>query len=160
MQTILDADRMDTLVRYREALVSAQLLTSRDRDKVILAMAGGALTVSAALLQRSPTPPGGLAFYLLIAGWTLEVVAVILVLYTLHLSEAAVGAERERVDCMLQGDGEDPGWTNANAERTEFWNNCASAAAVAGVILLLLQAVLSVPPVPQNTKTATAVTTQ
>lgn len=135
-----DTERRDTLLRHRGWLENARLSASRDRDQMILAIAGGSLAVSIAFLEPVGKGFGLWQGGLLFIGWLTEVVAIVLVLRSLRSSERALERERERVDCMLQNDGRDPGWNNPATQRTEFLNNAAAFLAVAGVVVLLAQA--------------------
>jgi SpoU rRNA methylase family enzyme len=139
--TALEAWRSD-LKRHRDWLETARLSASRDRDRLVLALAGGSLTVSVALLQRQSSTLGSTQAVLLFLGWALEVVAIILVLRSLHQSESALGTERERIDCMLTLQTTDPGWLNQASGRTERLNARASWFAVVGVVALLAQAAI------------------
>lgn len=140
----------EALRRHRDWLESARLSASRDRDKIVLTIAGGALTVSAALFEKVMRPTGAGVWFLL-AGWVCEVAAVMLVLRSLHCSEKALVSERERVDCMLDNNGKDPEWKNEATGQTEWANVASSFFAVAGVVLLLAQAGLTLTTAPSRT---------
>jgi hypothetical protein len=108
---------------------------------LVLAAAGGALTVSIALLQRQSSGFGGLQAAFLFGGWILEVIAILLVLRSLYQSEAALWKERERIDCMLQGT-DDPGWSNPASDRTEWSNIAAAGCTIIGIVALLAEAAI------------------
>jgi len=110
---------------------------------MVLAISGGALGVSVTFFEKITTVHGSWLPLLLVLGWGLEVVAIVLILRSLHCSEAALEHERERIDSMLSGDGRDPGWSNINAKKTESLNSRASVLAVAGVVAILTYAVVS-----------------
>lgn len=133
------------LLRHREFLEEARQTTSRDRDKLVLTIAGGSLTVSVALLERIAVNIGPWQMYFLLAGWVCEVIAIVLVLLSLSSSERALESERGRVDVMLSNhDGKDPDWPNIAKDQTESLNNWASVLAVAGIALILIQASIGV----------------
>jgi hypothetical protein len=133
------------LLRHRDFIENARLSMSRDRDKMVLAIAGGSLTVSVALLERIAGNVGPLQVGFLVAGWTAEIVAIVLVLRSLSASERAIEKERERVDCMLSNaDGADPNWPNPSSVQTERLNTWASVCAITGIALILVQAAIGV----------------
>lgn len=133
------------LLRHRDFIENARLSMSRDRDKMILAIAGGSLTVSVALLERTAGQLGPWQVGFLVAGWTTEIFAIVLVLRSLSASERAIEKERERVDCMLSNaDGADPEWSNPSSMQTERLNTWASAFAIAGIVFILLQSAIGV----------------
>lgn len=144
MSTEADSDR-EALLRHREFLENSRLTTSRDRDKLVLTIAGGSLTVSVALLEKVANNIGPWQVALLLFGWAAEVIAIVLVLRSLSSSERALEAERGRVDVMLSNDdGKDPEWPNLPKEETESLNAWASAAAIVGIALILTQAGIGV----------------
>jgi hypothetical protein len=131
------------LLTHRTWLEASRLTISRDRDKMVLAIAGGALAVSVTFLEKIAAGPAGWLTLLLVVGWGFEVAAIVLILRSLHSSESALEHERERIDCMLSGDGKDPGWSNANARTTESLNSRASMLAVVGVGAILIYSAVS-----------------
>jgi len=138
------------LLRHREFLEDARQTTSRDRDKLVLTIAGGSLTVSVALLERVITNLDLLQKLFLLTGWAAEVVAIVLVLMSLSSSERALDAERGRVDVMLSNhDGKDPDWPNVARDQTEKLNTGAAACAVLGITLILIQAGIAVGLLPK-----------
>lgn len=139
------------LLAHRAWLEGTRVTISRDRDKMVLAVAGGTLGVSLTFLNKIATVPGSWSTLLLVAGWGLEVAAIVLILRSLHCSEAALEHERERIDSMLGGDGKDPGWANVNAKKTESLNSRASILAVAGIVAILAYAVVSLIARPNDT---------
>lgn len=144
MSESIDPAYREALLKHREWLEDARRSTTSDRDKMVLAIAGGVLGVSVTFLEKiAPTPTPWIAGFLIL-GWAFEVAAVVLVLLSLHSSDAAFWTERERVDTMLDGDGRDPGWMNLAQRRTEWQNNTASAAALIGIVLILISASLGV----------------
>lgn len=139
------------LLRHRDFIENARLSMSRDRDKMILAIAGGSLTVSVALLERVAKNLGPGQVSLLGMGWLAEIIAITLVLRSLSSSERAIEKERERVDCMLvTSNGKDPAWPNPASTQTERFNAWASGLAIAGVILILIQAIIGVGLLDEN----------
>lgn len=134
----------DTHLKHRESLEASRLSICRDRDKLILAIAGGSLAVSVALLEKVIENLTPVLTYVLVAGWTLEVLSIAFTLFSLHSSERALWHERERTDCMICGDGKDPGWANPYVAKTDRLNNYASFSAVAGLALILFQGACSI----------------
>jgi hypothetical protein len=106
-------------------------------------VAAGSLTVSVTLLQTLASRIDRAQVGLMIIGWACEVVAIILVLYSLAASENALSLERRRVDVMLV-DGKDPNWANADKVRTLRLNTWASWLAVIGISCILVQAGIGV----------------
>ena len=133
------------LLQHREYLENARQTTSRDRDKLVLTIAGGSLTVSLALLERVNPNMGPWQTGLLLAGWLAEVTAIVLVLWSLSSSERALESERGRVDLMLStADAKDPDWPNVARVQTENLNSWASLSTVVGVALMLIQAAIGI----------------
>jgi hypothetical protein len=132
----------EQLRRHRDFLETTRLTISRDRDKMVLAVAGGSLTVTVALLEKLAINIGRVQATVLALGWGAEVWAIVLILRSLTCSERALYTERERVDCMISGKGDDPEWKNPDMGQTEKLNTRASILAVVGVVLLLIQAAI------------------
>jgi hypothetical protein len=134
----------EALLEQRAVIEKIRLTTSRDRDKMLLIVAGGSLGVSVTFLERVITDlTNGWAIALML-GWACEVTAIVYVLLSLHSSDAAMICERERVDAMLKSDdGKDPGWPNPAAVTTEWRNKMASILMVVGLVIILAHAAIS-----------------
>src|SRR5947207_8101203 len=107
MTTTDDALYRAALERHRDGLESARLVASQDRDKVVLAIAGGSLTVSVAFLERIAANVTAWQVGLLATGWFFEIAAMDAILYSLHFSDRALAHERQRVDSILNADHKD-----------------------------------------------------
>ena len=145
-----EGQRRSDLLRHRDAIESARLSTSQDKDRLVLYIAGGSLVVSVAFLERLGPAVGGLQAALLWLGWLIEIAAIVLVLRSLDSSQRALWSERERVDCMLSTSDEDPGWQNAAIVGTERLNAWASGLAVLGIVVLLAHAGLGLRSLSNN----------
>lgn len=128
------------LRKYRDSLEATRLQTSNDRDKLVVSIAGGTLAVSVTFFEKIAPHPTVEIIAMLAIGWLGSIVAVLLVLLSLHASETAHELQRDETDLAMLNDGRPPSGNTAS-DRTRAMNYAASFCVVGGVMFVLIAAI-------------------
>ncbi|MCX6000202.1 MAG: hypothetical protein NTU41_11635 [Chloroflexi bacterium] len=127
-----------TYIGERASLVNAELEQSRQFDKYVLAMAGGAFGLSLAFIRDVvPAFKAGTVLFL-VASWSTFGVSILSTLISLLASQSALRRQREILDSQLGGEEQTEARPDRNrmAVLTNTLNWFAALFLVAGVGLL------------------------
>ena len=142
-------ENKDPQNRHRQWLVECSLTVSRDRDRMLMALSGGAMGVSIAFVNGVIPRGGPVQVWILAVAWFAFVGSLVFCLWSQYSSDKAIRSEINDCDRVAAGASPMLRTDNVASSSTEALNSLAALTCVFGIIALLVFAFINLSRIGQ-----------